>query len=157
MYFFYNPHPYIHINQKICVSLFSSVRTIDLTDEKKSNLVLMSALFPGLGQYNSGNKTKAYLFSITTALCIVGSIYSYNIANESYRDYSTSQYKNSESYTDYNNRMDQMYCFMGLGLATWIFNIYDAYKISNSLDDTNTGLKVAFVDKKIYFAYSKAY
>jgi hypothetical protein len=133
------------------------VQTIDLTEKKKNNIVLMSVLYPGLGQYSAGDKNKAYFFSITTALCIVGSIYSYSEANRIYTDYSNLQYKNNNLYNEYNNEMDQMYCFMGLGLATWILNIYDAYKISNKSDYKEPNLKMSFLNNKIYISYSKRY
>ena len=49
-----------------------------------------------------------------------------------------------------------MYGFIGVGLVTWIFNIYDAYKISNDVDYGNN-LKMSFIDKQIYISYSKIY
>lgn len=138
-------------------NLFCYVESIDLTEKKKHNLVLMSTLCPGLGQYNAGNKEKAYFFSITTTLCILGSIYSYNEADKTYKEYSSLQYKDSDLYSDYNNKMDQMYSFLGIGLMTWLFNIYDAYKISNNINYEDTNLKMSFIDKKIYISYSKRY
>lgn len=148
---------FLIIIQLFVSSLFSYIGTIDLTEKKKYNIVLMSTLCPGLGQFNTGNKTKGYFFSITTGLCILGSIYSYNQADKAYTDYSSQQYRNNDLYNDYNNKMDQMYYFMGLGVITWVCNIYDAYKISKNVDYEESNLKMSFIDKKIYISYSKRY
>lgn len=147
---------FLIIIQLFVSSLFSYVDEINLAEKKDYNIVLKSALCPGLGQYSTGYKSKAYLFAALTGISIIGSVYSYNEASSKYAAYEEQQYKNSDLYSEYNVKMDQMYSFIGLGLVTWIFNIYDAYKIDKKVNSDNS-LKMSFINKKIYVSYSKRY
>ncbi|MDR0677029.1 MAG: hypothetical protein LBF97_08360 [Elusimicrobiota bacterium] len=135
-------------------NVFSYTKANDLTKKNLNSNLYRSILYPGLGQYYIGNKTKGVTFMAGTTFAILGAIYSYNRANSKYNDYKSLSYDNKDLYDDYSEKIDQMYMFIGAGILIWIFNIYDIYKDTKSLQKRE-GLNISLENKEAIISYSK--
>lgn len=93
----------------------------------KETTILLSVLFPGLGQFYSGQKIKGAIFAGTTILTITLSAIMYNIANQTYEDYKATGNPYDPLYDDYLSQITMTNVFLGLTGAIWAFNIIDAY------------------------------
>jgi hypothetical protein len=137
-------------------NLFSYVKTNDLTEKNIDSSVYRSVLYPGLGQYYIGKKTKGVTFISLTTLLIAGSVYSYNEARNKYDNYSSLGYHDDNLYNEYSDKIDQMYVFVSLLAVVWGYNIYDVYKDSKKIIKKD-GFNVSLEDNKAMILYSKIY
>ena len=138
------------------INLFATSKSIDLNDIDGYNVAIKSAVYPGLGQFAMGETSKGYLFASIQTMAIVGTCYSWYVADQKYDEYRERGYKYSNLYDDYEDKMTQMYVFIGIGLVNWVYSIYDAYKSGDEYFYTqDRAVSMMFNDNNIYITYSR--
>jgi DNA-directed RNA polymerase subunit RPC12/RpoP len=95
----------------------------EMSPEMKS--ALRSLLFPGLGQLNNGQETKAYIFMGVGAALLGTTIYMGISQNNLWKDYESSLTKSD--YDAYKSRVHTANIFIGITSAFWAYNVVDAY------------------------------
>ena len=137
----------------------NNYKSLELNEVTGYNVGLRSAIYPGLGQIYLGEKNKGYFFLSLTSLSIIGAVYSWNSAEQNYNDYLERGGKNDSRYDDYRDDLTQMHIFMAVGVITWMYSIYDAYKMGNDVRYSKNFEKKTismFVENKsLYIMYNK--
>lgn len=138
--------------------LFSYVKDIDLVDRgKQSTFLYRSMLYPGLGQFYMGKRTKGVTFISLTTLFISGAIFSYTDSEKKHKNYLNSL--DEDFYCEYSRGRDQMFVFLGLTLLNWICSILDISYDLKHTDRNSKGLDVVFDrdNNRTMVTYSKIY
>jgi len=89
--------------------------------------VLLSVVFPGLGQIYNKQTTKGIVLSGIGAVSLLGSIIMYNVANKTYKDYEKKGDPNDSLYDTYLSQIMMTNIFLGVYTVVWGYSIIDAY------------------------------
>jgi hypothetical protein len=124
----------------------------DLKKQKITDNMLKSAIAPGWGQMSAGQFTKGQII-LGTELVIIGSyIYFYDQYKTQYDEYEKANY--IVDIEDYYKKANEYHtasrAVLGIGIAVWIYNLYDTVITTNSYNqDLWTSLYQDYQRQKI--------
>ncbi|MCS7228362.1 MAG: DUF5683 domain-containing protein, partial [Endomicrobia bacterium] len=94
--------------------------------------IMLSAVFPGLGQLYNKQKIKGAVFLGATVCSLALAIIMYSTANQIYEDYKTLGDPYHPKYDDYLSYITMTNVFLALTGVIWTANIVDAYLTAKS-------------------------
>ena len=94
-------------------------------------------VLPGLGHYNTNNYVKGHILLASEIILFGTSFYFYDQAMEKYDKYKNATYiiDINRYYEDAETPFRNFKIFAGIGLAVWLYNIYDTWKVTEEYNN----------------------
>lgn len=118
----------------ICACLIGVSYSQESSDVQIGNFettLMLSLVFPGLGQIYNKQITKGAIFAGATVSSLVLSIIMYNTANQIYEDYKATGDPYHPKYDDYLSYITMTNVFLVLTGVIWATNLVDAYFVAS--------------------------
>jgi len=111
-----------------CIPKISNAEEIEnVSLGPKETAVLLSVVFPGIGQIYNKQTTKGIVLAGIGAASLIASIVMYNTANKTYDDYEKKGDPNDSLYDTYLSQITATNIFLGIYAVVWGYSVVDAY------------------------------
>ncbi len=122
------------IKQKITDE--SNIKSLNSHSTKTA--LLLSVLFPGVGQIYIGEKTKGIILTSVSGGLILSSLLVWNYAESIYKDYETTL--DPVLYDDYSTNIDIANFLLVAYFGVWVYNMVDIYLTTSKINKSRNVL-----------------